>query len=125
MSYVGDSTQGLEGGGASSWEHGDDVRTIPELGAELRALRHELAGYISRHDREHDALRNAVERETADICRDIESLSSSIDAHDSWIIKREAYEQLVRWLVGSNVGVLVGLIITMLALASGNIHLGG
>lgn len=76
---------------------------------EIRALREELRGHIARHDAEHERQR----REHGELLRE---LRAEVDANTIWRHERQALEGLVRWLVGSNVGVLIAAVITLLAL---------
>jgi hypothetical protein len=103
------STDGAGDGRSARSSHEDDVQTIPELGAEVRGLRDELRAYVQRHDREHERLGKDHRQHLAE-------LNVAIAANTEFRMQRQAYEHLVRWLVGSNVGVLIGLCITVAAI---------
>jgi hypothetical protein len=74
------------------------VQTIPELGAEMRALRYELRAYVDRHEHE------------------LERIRLDVQLNSEWRLARQAQESVLRWLIGSNLAALIGLGIAIVAL---------
>lgn len=91
--------------GAQQWTRSlhdadDDVRGLPELGVEMRALRYELRAYVDRHDREHRRLHVAIRENT------------------QYRTDQQAQARILRWLVGSNLAALLMLGLAVLALVT-------
>lgn len=61
----------------------------------LRRLDNKIDAYIGTHADAHRVL------------------DAEVRSHDDWQKKREVYEGLMRWVLGSNLAVIVGLIITV------------
>lgn len=68
------------------------------LAVEIRAMRDELRSYSHRHAADHARLELIIDRDREEI-----------DANTDWRLRRQGQEVLLRWLVGSNVGVIVAL----------------
>lgn len=98
----------------------EDVRTIPELGVEIRELRRELRGYVQGHDREHARMVVESERTATRLANDVHELRldilPAVRENTEWRITRLGQEQLIKWLVGSNAAVLLGLGVMIVAL---------
>lgn len=78
--------------------------TVRELGLVISGLRDDvqrlearLEGYIVAHGRQYEALVTEVDETT------------------EWRQRHEVYEGLARWLIGSNLAVLLGLAIAVLS----------
>lgn len=98
----------------------EDVHTIPELGVEIRELRRELRGYVEGHDREHSRLLTEAARDHAQLTEELHGVRSellpAVRENTDWRIRRAGQEALIKWLVGSNAAVLIGLGVMIFAL---------
>ena len=104
---LGETTYRTMTDGPARSAYEGDVQTIPELGAELRSLRYELRTYVERHDREHERLGMASDRQAT-------TLAGEVAQNTTWRTTRQAQESLVKWLVGSNLAVLAGLVLLII-----------
>jgi len=88
------------------------ARTIPELGVEIRELRRELRGYVDTHEREHTRIDRAHERMDGTMA----GLRKDVQANTDHHTREGGQWSVIKWLIGTNLAVLVALLAAILAL---------
>lgn len=77
------------------------MTSLDGLQVEVRALRSELQAYCQRHEHELDELRQDIRSNT------------------QHRLQTEAQLRILKWLIGSNIGVLVGVVVVLLTYLRG------
>ena len=98
--------------------------TLPEqrhadIAAGLAAITAKLDTYVERHDQQHDELCSQHDALRAEHHDENRELAQLVKINTTWRLERQAWEKVGRYVIGTNLGVLVGLVVVILALLQG------
>lgn len=97
-----------------------DAERHSQISEQLAELRGELRSYVGRHDRQHDELCSQHDELRRELKSESAELEALVSVNTSWRLERQAWEKVGRFVIGSNVLVLVGLIALLARLIAGD-----
>lgn len=101
---------------AGGYSHED----MESLRVELRGLREELRAYTRRHEREHEAIVTEARYQHERLSHEVADLEAAIlpavRANTEERIRTAGRDSVLKWLIGSNLGVIAAVMIAALAL---------